>query len=101
MSYDDAVNAMLAEEFVELSTMMGAPCLRYKGEFLGMFFDKVNALIVKVPAGRVNELIASGEGEEFNFTKKRFKEWVLIPMQREEHYTAHFMEALDFARCKK
>lgn len=100
MSYDDAVNALLAEDNVELSTMMGTPCLRYKGEFLGMFFDKADAMIAKLPADRVNDLIASGEGLEFNYTKKRFKEWVLIPRERESLYEGYFREALNFSQAK-
>jgi len=30
---------------VEVSTMMKTPSLRYKGEFLGMYFDEGKALI--------------------------------------------------------
>lgn len=100
MSYDDAVNALLKEDHVELSTMMKCPCLRYKGEFLGMFFDKADSLIVKVPADRVNALIESGEGNEFNYTKKKFKEWVLIPRESQDDYTQYLMEALSFAQTK-
>jgi len=39
MSYDVATSELLKDEGVELSTMMKTPCLRYKGEFLTMFFD--------------------------------------------------------------
>jgi hypothetical protein len=37
---------------------------------------------------------------EFNFTKKRFKEWVLIPLEFEEDYESFLQEALDYARQK-
>jgi len=100
MSYDQAVNKILKEKGVELSTMMKTPCIRYKGEFLSMMFDKEDALIIKVAPERVNELIAEGKGNEFNFTKKRFKEWVLIPRQYEHDYESYIFEALEYAKVK-
>ncbi len=78
--------------------MMKAPCLRYQGEFLGMFFAKEDALIVKLSPERVLEIIEKGLGREFSFTKKRFKEWVLIPTEFEELFESYLMEALDYAK---
>lgn len=101
MSYDVATSQLLREEGVEWSTMMKTPCLRYKGEFLTMFFDKEDALIIKVAPERVNELIAEGTGREFNFTKKRFKEWVLIPSEHEDEYEQYIYEALAYAKNKR
>ena len=100
MNYETAANSLLKEDGVELSTMMKTPCLRYRGNFLCMMFDKEDALIVKLPAERVNELIASGEGREFNFTKKRFKEWVLIDRENEGKFERYMREALGFAQAK-
>ncbi len=80
--------------------MMKTPCLRYKGSFLTMMFDKEDALIIKVSPDRVNELIAMGTGMEFNFTKKRFKEWVLIPLEFQDEYEALINEALLYAKGK-
>lgn len=98
MSYDQAIDAMLTIAGVEESTMMKTPCLRYKGSFLAMMFDKEDALIIKVSPERVNELIAEGRGMEFNFTKKRFKEWVLIPLEFQDEYEAYMNEALLYAK---
>lgn len=98
MSYEQAISAMLANDDVEESTMMKTPCLRYKGAFLTMMFDKEEALIIKVSPERVNDLIADGRGMEFNFTKKRFREWVLIPLEFQDEYTAFMNEALLYAQ---
>ena len=98
MNYEQAKERLLDEEGVEESTMMGTACLRYKMAFLGMMFEKEDSLIVKLPAERVNELIAEGVGREFNFTKKRFKEWVLISRDSEEVYELYLRETLEFAR---
>ena len=98
MSYSEAVDALLSETGVEQSTMMKSPCLRYNGQFMAMMFDKEDALIIKVSPERVNELIASGKGMEFNFTKKRFKEWVLIPTEFEDEYENFIRESLAYAK---
>ncbi|WP_120633845.1 hypothetical protein [Ruegeria sp. EL01] len=98
MSYEQAVSAMLALDGVVDSTMMKTPCLRYKGSFLAMMFDKEDALIIKVSPERVNELVSQGFGVEFNLTKKRFKEWVLIPLKYQDDYEAYISEALTHAQ---
>ena len=100
MSYELSANAILQHAGVEMSTMMKTPCLRYKGAFLAMMFDKEDALIIKVAPDRVNELIASGHGMAFNFTKKRFKEWVLIPLEFQDNYIDYINEALVYAKSK-
>lgn len=98
MSYERAVNAMLKVDGVAVSTMMKTPCLRYRGSFLAMMFDKADALIIKVSPERVNELISLGIGAEFDFTKKRFKEWVLIPLEFQDDYEQYISEALTYAQ---
>lgn len=98
MRYDEVVNKIIQEENVELSAMMKTPCLRYKENFIAMMFEKEDALIIKVSPGRVDELIADGTGMEFNFTKKRFKEWVLIPLEYEDKYEGFVYEALAYAK---
>lgn len=100
MDYDEIAQKLAKEPGVEQSTMMKTPCLRYKGDFMAMMFEKEDCLIVKVPAARVDALIASGDGREMNFTKKKFKEWVLIPRKFEDKYEAYIHEALDYARSK-
>ncbi|WP_395373475.1 hypothetical protein [Marinicella sp. W31] len=100
MSYAQAFQRLLQEPGVEESTMMKTPCLRYQGNFLTMMFDKEEALIIKVSPERVNELIASGEGLEFNYTKKRFKEWVLIPIEYADAFESFMFEALHYAHSK-
>ncbi len=101
MSYKLAEKRILKELGVEQSTMMGSPCLRYRGAFMAMMFTKGEGLIIKVPPERVNALITAGDGMEFNFTKKRFKEWVLIPLEFEEKYETYMREALEYAKRKK
>ena len=98
--YESAVQRLLMEPGVEKGTLMKGPCLRYRGAFIAAMFEKTDALIIKVSPERVNELIDEGIGMEFNFTKKRFKEWVLIPLDYEDQYEAYIREALAYAKLK-
>jgi len=98
MSYDKIARKLVKEKGVEHSTMMKSPCLRYNGQFIAMMFEQADALIIKVAPERVCELIGAGEGREFNFTGKKFKEWVLIPSERESQYEKYIREALNYAR---
>ena len=100
MKYDDVAARLVDENGVEYSTMMKTPCLRYNGNFFAMMFEKEDALIIKVSPQRVNELIATEKGREFNFTKKKFKEWVLIPEAHEADYEPLIREALAYAKDK-
>lgn len=101
MIYEEIADRLSLEEpGVAISTMMKSPCLRYDGEFFAMDSEKMEALIVKLSPARVDELIASGDGLEFNFTKKKFKEWVLIPRGREDTYEGFVREALAYSKSK-
>jgi hypothetical protein len=101
MRYDEIVEKLLEEEGVEESTMMKTLRLRYEGDFIAMMFEREAALIIKVSPQRVDELVADGRGLEFKFTKKRFKEWVLIPLEYEDEYESFIYESLAYAQRKK
>ena len=58
--------------------MMGHPCLRVNGAFFATAGHANEELIVKLPAGRVDELIAQGVGQPFAPAGRRFREWVAI-----------------------
>lgn len=101
MPYARIAKALSRKPGVELSTMMKSPCLRYQGDFVAMMFEKEDCLIVKLSAARVDALIDAGIGLEFNFTKKTFREWVLIPRRFEDEFEAYVLEALDHAKSRK
>lgn len=100
MEYEEIAEKLAKEPGVEQSTMMKSPCLRYKGDFMAMMFEREDCLIVKLSPARVDELIESGDGREMNFTGKKFKEWVLIPREFEDSYESYVAEALDYAKSK-
>ena len=82
---DDALFRELAEPLlaagqVDEGTIMGFPCLRTsKGGFLAMAEHRNGDLVVKLPADRVEALIAEGAGLPFAPAGRRFREWVQVP----------------------
>ena len=66
---------LLATASVTRSTMMGFPCLRVSGRFFASFDRRTGALVIKLPAARVHQLIASGEAEPFAPAGRTFREW--------------------------
>jgi hypothetical protein len=76
--------------------MMGFPCLRVSGRFFASFDRRTGALVVKLPASRVNELISSGQAEPFAPAGRRFREWASIDPAKRARWSALLDEALTF-----
>ncbi|HEY8471865.1 MAG TPA: hypothetical protein VIL37_04420 [Natronosporangium sp.] len=89
--------AMLTDPAVTRSTMMGLPCLRHHGRFFAALDRRSQALLVKLPAVRVAELIAQGDGEPFAPAGRVFREWVAIPRPDRRRWRALLAEAQAFA----
>jgi hypothetical protein len=56
---------LMTDAAVTRWTMMGFPCLRYRGRFFASTDRSTGALLVKLPAARVTELIAAEHGQPF------------------------------------
>ncbi len=89
----DLAGPMLANPAVQRSTMMGLPCLRHDGRFFGCLDRGTGALLVKLPAPRVAQLIAAGQGEAFAPAGRVFREWVAIPTPDRGRWQALLAEA--------
>ena len=85
-----------ADPAVTRSTMMGYPCLRINGAFFACTERASGHLIVKLPADRVIELIASGAGVPFAPNGKVFREWVALPVPDHDEWAALLAEAQAF-----
>lgn len=83
---------------VERGTIMGRPCVRTAGEFVAMPYDATGALVVKLDAARVAELIDEGTGTPFVPANRVFREWVAIDRRDDALWTRLFEEALAAAR---
>jgi len=66
------------------------------GQFFASFDRRTNALIVKVPGTRVQQLIESSEADPFAPAGRTFHEWAAINPARLEHWPSFLDEALAF-----
>ncbi|HYH25872.1 MAG TPA: hypothetical protein VD834_11025 [Blastococcus sp.] len=79
----------------EEGRMLQAPGLRTHGRFYG--FAYADALMVKLPAARVAELIAAGRGQPCSPRAGRpMREWVRIPGPGEDECFSYLVEARAF-----
>ena len=76
--YDELTDDLLYDPAVGRSTMMGYPCVRRAGRFFASFDTRADALVVKLSADRVAELLDDGTGEQFSPNGRVFREWVTI-----------------------
>ena len=94
--WDLAVELMSEDPRVVEGTIMSSRCLRVGKEFLAMPHHKTDGLVVKLPAGRVNDIIAAGDGESFAPAGKVFKEWLAVTSLDEDRWRALLREGLAF-----
>jgi hypothetical protein len=93
----DLVEPMFDDPVVRRSTMMGLPCVRLDGRFFASLDRRSGALLVKLPAPRVAQIIASGHGEAFAPAGKVFREWVAVPRPDRRRWRILLAEARDHA----
>ena len=61
--YEQLTDDLLYDPAIGRATMMGYPCVRLAGRFLASYDDKARCLVVKLPRGRVCELVDNGDGD--------------------------------------
>ncbi|MEY4544702.1 MAG: hypothetical protein RL685_897 [Pseudomonadota bacterium] len=81
---------------VQESTIMNGRCLRVGKEFLALVDYKGSGLVVKLPKGRVAELIEAGVGEPFAPAGKTFKEWLAVPTPDRRLWRELLREGIEF-----
>lgn len=92
----ELADVLIAEGKAQRGTMMRMECLRVGDGFVaGVAFD--GELIVKLDRGRVDELVASGQGQPFAPAGRVFKEWAAFPTYDRRQWDAMIREACDFA----
>jgi hypothetical protein len=88
---------LLDEAGVTRSTMMGFACLRVDGAFFASFDHREGALVVKLDAASVDELLASGRARPFAPNGRRFKEWAAVPASAGDTWDDVLHDALERA----
>jgi hypothetical protein len=94
-----AAGHVLRRDDVETGTMMGFPCVRTRGAFFASSERRTGDLVVKLPAARVQTLIASGEAVPFAPNGRVFREWARLPERDERRWRELIDEALDFVQA--
>ncbi len=87
---------LLAEPGVTRGTMMGYPCLRSDGAFFACVERATGHLIVKLPASRIAELVATGQALHFAPNGRTFREWAAFPVADPGEWRALLAEAREF-----
>jgi hypothetical protein len=98
--YQDLVDELIGADGVTPprgGSGFGRSALRYQNKIFAMFVR--GRLVVKLPAERVGELIAAGEGVGFDANKGTpMREWLSLDPDSARPWLALATEALDFAR---
>ncbi|MDQ2814051.1 MAG: TfoX/Sxy family protein [Actinomycetota bacterium] len=75
----------------------GRGALRYRGKIFAMFVR--GQLVLKLPRGRIDELIADGHGTRFDANKgTAMKEWFSLDPESDLAWSPLAREALAFSR---
>jgi hypothetical protein len=92
----DAVAGRLLREdaAVDQGRMLRSDGLRIGGKFFATAVD--GELVLKLPADRVAELVASGAGRPFVSGGRVMREWVRVRPSDEAACTAYVLEARSF-----
>jgi uncharacterized protein (TIGR02453 family) len=93
----ELVEPLYADPAVRRSTMMGLPCVRLQGRFFASLDRGSGALLVKLPAERVAQLVSAGRGEPFAPAGRVFREWVAVPRPDRRRWRSLLAEARDHA----
>jgi hypothetical protein len=98
--YDDLVDELIGIAGVTPprgGSGFGRSALRYHGKIFAMLVR--GRLVVKLPAGRVSELCAAGEGVYFDANKGTpMREWLSLDPGSDQPWLQLASEALEFAR---
>jgi TfoX/Sxy family transcriptional regulator of competence genes len=96
-TFEDLVARLTREPDVELRTAFNSPGLRVDGKIFAMHVR--GELVVKLPAERCAELVASGAGRPFEAGRRRMREWVTIGEADVGRWPELAEEALAFGRA--
>jgi TfoX/Sxy family transcriptional regulator of competence genes len=89
------MDAFRSREDISAGKMFASPGLKVRGKIFSMLVK--DRLVLKLPKGRVDEIVSSGAGEYFDPGHGRLmKEWVALAGDADLDWTTLSQEALDF-----
>jgi hypothetical protein len=92
----DIAERVLTEPGTDIGTLMQFPCLRVDENLFATCDHRTGDLIVKLPRGRVTQLIDDGQARPFAPAGRTFKEWATVPERDEAIWEALLTEARAF-----
>ncbi|HET7013216.1 MAG TPA: hypothetical protein VFI65_04865 [Streptosporangiaceae bacterium] len=100
--YEDLIDALVGEPGVtppSRKSGFGRSAIRFDGKIIAMFV--CGRLVLKLPEGRVSELVANGHGIPFDANKGvPYREWFSLNPDDNHDWLKLATEALEFARTK-
>lgn len=99
----DDVWTRVVSEIAELPGVVQAKMLRSTGLRVGrrfFAFPSSDAVVVKLPARRVSELVDSGAGGRYRSGKRVMREWIAVPLDHEDSAIHLLREAYFFAQTQ-
>lgn len=93
--FDPLAADYLGREGVDIGPMFGSEGLRIRGKVFG-FVGYRGAMIVKLPAARVDELDGHDGLERMVMRDRAMKEWILVPASAAERWRPLLAEAFAF-----
>jgi hypothetical protein len=94
MTFDAILARFEREPDVERGTNWRSDGLRVHGRIFAMHVD--GDLVVKLPAERCAELVASGRGRPFQSGKRTMREWVAVGDEHADDWLGFAEEAYAF-----
>ena len=95
--------ASVAEELsardssIEVGRMLRSVGIRWRGQFVAALTPD-GALALKLPSGRVCQLVESGTGREFRSGSRVMREWMYVTPGSKAAFRSYVEEALAHAR---
>jgi hypothetical protein len=96
----DVAEPFLTHPGTSIGTLMRFPCLRAEGNFFATCDHRTGDLIVKLPRGRVDELIAAGVVQPFAPAGRTFTAWATVADRDEDTWRALVAEAHTYATSR-
>ncbi len=93
--FDPLAAGYLAREGVDIGPMFGSEGLRIRGKVFG-FVGYRGAMIVKLPAARVDELDGVDGMERMVMRERAMREWMLVPASAGERWAPLLGEAFAY-----
>ncbi len=91
-------DGLMEHPAVTRGTMIGFACLRFEERFFASIDRRTAAMIVKLPADRVVDLISQGSAEPFLPNGRVFRQWASVPTPDEQLWSTLLDEALEFSQ---